>query len=63
MILVTGDTDFIPAMKHARREGVQVAIVEFPQARSRLASHLKEHSDECRKVEFDTDAGIFKLIK
>ncbi|MEB3102917.1 NYN domain-containing protein [Ferviditalea candida] len=31
IILVTGDTDLVPAMKFARREGVQVVIVNIRQ--------------------------------
>jgi uncharacterized LabA/DUF88 family protein len=51
--LVAGDTDFIPAMKFARREGVQVILVP-------LGSHphpeLVEHADEVRAVPFAPDA-------
>ncbi len=60
MILVTGDTDFVPAMKHARREGVQVVVVEFPG--QRLSPSLREHSDEHREVSFDAAKGKFHLI-
>lgn len=42
IVLVTGDSDFIPAMKFARREGAQLLLVP-------LGAHLKrtmyEHSD------------------
>lgn len=49
LILVTGDTDFIPAMKFARREGVQVVLIT-------LGNHIKpamrEHVDEFRRVNY-----------
>lgn len=32
IILVTADTDFVPAMKFARREGVQVLLVPMRRA-------------------------------
>lgn len=57
MILVTGDTDFVPALKHARREGVQVSVVEFTTRQ--IAPALKEHSDECLLMDFVN--GRFEL--
>jgi uncharacterized LabA/DUF88 family protein len=58
MVLVTGDTDFVPAMKHARREGVQVVIMEFPG--HHLSRVLREHSDEHREISYSETFG-FKL--
>lgn len=51
IILVSGDTDMIPAMKLARREGVQVVLVEVasPQGMS-LPKHLDEDTDLCRVI-------------
>jgi len=43
--LVTADTDFIPAMKFARREGVQVVLVPLGQ---KPRPDLVEHADELR---------------
>ena len=42
IILVTGDTDLIPAMKLARRTGLQVVGVEFPgyKPNRELAAHV-----------------------
>ncbi len=57
MIIVTGDTDFVPALKHARREGVNVSIIQF--AGHHLAGPLKEHSDECIHIDFDSETGKF----
>ena len=48
IILVTGDTDCLPAMKHARINGLQVVIVSFPN--HRVASELLWHSDFERHV-------------
>lgn len=50
VILVTGDTDCIPAMKHARKAGVQVVMVAFPG--QRLNWELRSHSDVVRTVEW-----------
>lgn len=47
IILFTGDTDFVPAMKFARREGVQVVLATL---RDKINPALREHSDEVRKI-------------
>ncbi|MGO1059357.1 NYN domain-containing protein [Planococcus sp. FY231025] len=51
IILVTGDSDFVPAMKFARREGIQVAILKIgpKNIHESLEVHsdfIKEHTDE-----------------
>ncbi|MGV0876699.1 NYN domain-containing protein [Martelella sp. FLE1502] len=48
LILVSGDTDCIPAMKLARIAGLQVVLIEFDN--HRLASELLWHSDLRRHV-------------
>ena len=48
IILVTADSDFIPAMKFARREGVQVVLVTMGHAL--VKRELKVHADELRSV-------------
>lgn len=50
MILVTADSDFIPAMKFARREGVQEVLVTLGHTSVKYG--LKEHADELRAVVF-----------
>jgi uncharacterized LabA/DUF88 family protein len=50
IVLMTGDTDIIPAMKHARKAGLQVVLVEFPNGRNIRA--LREHADYVRPVEW-----------
>jgi len=52
LILISGDTDCIPAMKHARINGLQVALVAFPN--SRLAPELLWHADFERHVAWPT---------
>ncbi|WP_421952786.1 NYN domain-containing protein [Pelagibacterium sp.] len=50
IILVSGDTDCVPAMKHARISGLQLVLVELPN--HRLASELVWHSDIRRAVKW-----------
>ncbi|EYB68832.1 hypothetical protein DEIPH_ctg017orf0207 [Deinococcus phoenicis] len=47
IILVTADSDFIPAMKFARREGVQIILVPM---KGIPKFELKEHADVIRTV-------------
>lgn len=61
MVIVTGDTDFVPALKHARREGVNVAVVEF--SHTKLSPAIKEHSDECIQIDFDITSQRFIVNK
>ncbi|HEY5548550.1 MAG TPA: NYN domain-containing protein [Coriobacteriia bacterium] len=48
IILVSGDSDFAPALKFARREGVRVITV--PMEASTFPASLREHADEVRDV-------------
>lgn len=48
IILVSGDSDLIPAMKFARREGVQIVLVTLNHRN--IKSGLVEHCDESRAV-------------
>lgn len=48
LILMSGDTDCIPAMKHARKEGVQIVLITFPK--NGCAPELLWHSDFERKL-------------
>ena len=50
IILVSGDTDMIPAMKHARIEGLQVGIVKFKDISPEMHQTLLEHADLIREV-------------
>jgi uncharacterized LabA/DUF88 family protein len=42
LVLVTGDSDFVPAMKFARREGAQLFLVTFGHS---VKDSLHEHAD------------------
>jgi uncharacterized LabA/DUF88 family protein len=48
-IVVTADTDCIPAFKHARKCGIQVVLVEMPGVH--LAPELRRHVDIVRPVQ------------
>jgi uncharacterized LabA/DUF88 family protein len=50
IILITADTDCIPAMKHARIYGLQVVMVRFPT--QRLADELLWHTDLQRHIDW-----------
>ena len=50
IVLVTADSDFVPPMKFARREGVQVILVTMGHLL--VKNELKEHADELRTVTF-----------
>ena len=42
IVLVTGDSDFIPAMKFARREGTQLLLVTLGH---NVVDEMREHTD------------------
>jgi uncharacterized LabA/DUF88 family protein len=48
IILLTGDTDCIPAMKHARISGLQIVLVTFPN--HPVAPELLWHADFERRI-------------
>lgn len=48
LILVSGDTDCVPAMKHARKAGIQVVLIGLPNGRH--TPELLWHSDFHRLV-------------
>ncbi len=50
IILVTADSDFVPSMKFARREGVHVILVTMGHLL--VKNELREHADELRTVAF-----------
>ena len=50
VLLVSGDTDMIPAMKHARKSGLEVGLVQLPQPARGLHNTLKAHADFVRHV-------------
>jgi len=42
IVLVTGDSDFVPAMKFARREGAQLILITMGHG---IREGLAEHAD------------------
>jgi uncharacterized LabA/DUF88 family protein len=52
ILLVSGDTDMIPAMKHARKAGLEVGIVQLPKPTHALHGTLKAHADFVREVDW-----------
>ena len=54
VILATADSDFVPAMKFARREGIQVVIATVGD--HGLRRDLKVHADEVRSIPFPSTA-------
>lgn len=50
IVLVTSDSDFVPAMKFARREGVQVVLVTM--GHKQVKQDLLVHADELRAVKY-----------
>lgn len=48
VVLISNDTDCVPAMKYARKAGIQVALATFPK--HKCASELLYHSDFERRV-------------
>lgn len=61
IIFVANDTDFVPALKFARRTGrnVQVVIIDLP-GRGQKSPALKENSDYCRKVAWPEGLEMFQ---
>jgi hypothetical protein len=57
IVVVSGDADIVPAMKLARREGVQVVLVSLDHA---IKASLREHADLYRKV--DLSAIITRAV-
>ncbi len=55
LVLVTTDSDLVAAMKHARRGGLEVGIVQLPPPMRPLSAPLLEHSDFVRHVEWSDD--------
>ena len=50
IILVSADADMIPAMKHARKKGLQIVAVQLPPPSFRLPPHFLAHADFRREV-------------
>ncbi len=55
ILLISGDTDCVPAMKYGRISGLQIVIVRLPK--QRLSPELLRHADECREVQWPADVN------
>ncbi len=42
IVLIAGDSDFVPAMKFARREGAQIFLVTLGHS---IRQEMREHAD------------------
>lgn len=51
IILITADSDFVPAMKFARREGVQIVLGQYKPYSAFLSHDFREHTDVTRYVD------------
>ncbi len=56
-MIVTADTDMVPALKHGRVRGMKAVLIK-PQYRGAYDVHhsLKEHADSVREVQISTSA-------
>ncbi len=50
IILVSGDTDMIPAMKEARKAGLEVVLLQLPRPARDIHDTLHAHADIVRDV-------------
>lgn len=52
LLLISADTDMIPAIKQARKAGIQVVVFQLPtnNPRSQLRNEIKQHADFVRPV-------------
>lgn len=57
-ILISADTDLVPAIKMCRQRGIQIVVVEFPD--KQISHKLREHADLCRHVEWPEDMVDFE---
>lgn len=50
ILLVSGDTDMIPAMKQARKTGIEVGLIQLPKPTRDLHDTMLAHADFVRDV-------------
>lgn len=50
ILLVSADTDMIPAMKHARKAGIEVGLIQLPPPATNLHNSLRAHADLVRTL-------------
>lgn len=54
ILMVSGDTDMVPALKRARKAGLEVGLVQLPRPTFGLHEDLLAHSDFVRPVTWPT---------
>ena len=54
IVLVTSDSDFVPAMKFARREGAQLFLVSLGH---KIVDEMREHAD----LVLEMDEGLRRI--
>jgi uncharacterized LabA/DUF88 family protein len=52
ILVVSGDTDMVPAFKRARKAGLEVGVIQLPRPVFTVHDELLSHSDFCRQVEW-----------
>lgn len=50
VLLISGDTDMVPAMKHARKHGLEVIVAAIPTSPRHVHDELRAHSDVVRET-------------
>lgn len=50
LLLLSGDTDMVPAMKYARKAGLEVGLIQLPSPAYPLSNNLKVHADFIRNI-------------
>ena len=58
LILISADTDLIPALKICRQHGIQIVMAEFPD--KQISSKLLEHVDLARHIKWPADMVLFE---
>lgn len=61
IILITGDSDFVPAMKFARREGVQIIVGACEGDNPQYENSFMEHTDTWRKSKITSGVDQWEL--
>ena len=56
ILVVSGDTDMVPALKRARKAGLEVGMVQLPPPAFRLHDELMAHCDFIRAVSLPQQA-------
>ena len=59
LILITGDTDMIPAMKHCRTQAIQIVLFVFPEMG--ISHEMRQHSDIVREADENWRQGLASI--